>query len=106
MTEKIMENVWKGMKTTGNVDEEDKEIYLFGFYQGLVFLLNLVTALLTGIILDMFLESVLFLILFYTAKNFCRRISCKNTIQMLCDVDSYDGDPFVSDCVFAEEYGG
>ena len=31
MTEKIMENVWKGMKTTGNVDEEDKEIYLFGF---------------------------------------------------------------------------
>ena len=70
MTEKIMENVWKGMKTTGNVDEEDKEIYLFGFYQGLIFLLNLVTALLTGIILDMFLESVLFLICFIPLRIF------------------------------------
>lgn len=30
----------------------------------------------------------------------------KTTIQMLCDVDSYDGDPFVSDCVFAQKNMG
>ena len=88
MTEKIMENVWKEIKAAGNVDEEDKEIYLFGIYQGLIFLLNVVSD------------------LFYTAKNFCRRISCKDTIQMLCDVNSHNCDSFVSDCVFAEEYGG
>ena len=45
MTEKIMENVWKEIKAAGNVDEEDKEIYLFGIYQGLIFLLNVETAL-------------------------------------------------------------
>ena len=86
MTEKIMENVWKGMKTTGNVDEEDKEIYLFGFYQGLIFLLNLVTALLTGIILDMFLESVLFLICFIPLRIFAGGYHAKT--QFRCYVMS------------------
>lgn len=86
MTEKIMENVWKGMKTTGNVDEEDKEIYMFGFYQGLIFLLNLVTALLTGIILDMFLESVLFLICFIPLRIFAGGYHAKT--QFRCYVMS------------------
>lgn len=86
MTEKIMENVWKGMKTTGNVDEEDKEIYLFGFYQGLIFLLNLVTALLTGIILNMFLESVLFLICFIPLRIFAGGYHAKT--QFRCYVMS------------------
>lgn len=86
MTEKIMENVWKGMKTTGNIDEDDKEIYLFGFYQGLIFLLNLVTALLTGIILDMFLESVLFLICFIPLRIFAGGYHAKT--QFRCYVMS------------------
>ena len=86
MTEKIMENVWKGIKTTGNVDEEDKEIYLFGFYQGLIFLLNLVTALLTGIILNMFLESVLFLICFIPLRIFAGGYHAKT--QLRCYVMS------------------
>ena len=88
MTEKIMENVWKGMKTTGNVDEEDKEIYLFGFYQGLIFLLNLVTALLTGIILDMFLVCFIPLRIFaggYHAKTQfrCYVMSTVTTVILL-----------------------
>lgn len=86
MTERIMENVWKGIKTAGNVDDEDKEIYLFGFYQGLIFLLNLVTALLTGIILDMFLESVLFLICFIPLRVFAGGYHAKT--QFRCYVMS------------------
>lgn len=70
MTEKIMENVWNGMKTACDVPEEDKEIYLFGFHQGLIFLLNMATALFTGIILDMFLESILFLLCFIPLRIF------------------------------------
>ena len=86
MTEKIMENVWKEIKAAGNVDEEDKEIYLFGIYQGLIFLLNVVTALLTGIILDMFLESVLFLICFIPLRIFAGGYHAKT--QFRCYVMS------------------
>ncbi len=86
MTEKIMENVWKGMKTADNVHEEDKEIYLFGFYQGLIFLLNLATALFTGIILDMFLESVLFLVCFIPLRIFAGGYHAKT--QLRCYVMS------------------
>lgn len=86
MTEKIMENVWKEMKTAGNMSEEDKEIYLFGFYQGLIFLLNIVTALLTGIILDLFLESVLFLICIVPLRIFAGGYHAKT--QLRCYVMS------------------
>lgn len=86
MTEKIMENVWKGIKTASNIDEEDKEIYLFGFYQGLIFLLNIATALLTGIILDMFLESVLFLICFIPLRIYAGGYHAKT--QLRCYVMS------------------
>ena len=81
MTERLMENVWKGMKTAGNIDEEDKEIYLFGFYQGLVFLLNIATALFTGIILDMFLESILFLICFIPLRIFAGGYHAKTQLR-------------------------
>ena len=81
-----MENVWKEIKAAGNVDEEDKEIYLFGIYQGLIFLLNVVTALLTGIILDMFLESVLFLICFIPLRIFAGGYHAKT--QFRCYVMS------------------
>ena len=106
MTEKIMENVWKGMKTTGNVDEEDKENILVWFLSGTDFSVKFGDGSVDWNHLGHVSGKCAVSDLFYTAKNFCRRISCKNTIQMLCDVDSDDGDPFVSDCVFAEEYGG
>lgn len=86
MTEKLLETVWKEMKTAGNIQETDREIYLFGFYQGLIFLLNLVTALLTGIILNMFLESVLFLILFIPLRVFAGGYHAKT--QLRCYVMS------------------
>lgn len=81
MTEKIIENVWKSMKAASQIDEEDKEIYLFGFYQGLIFLLNIATALFTGIILHMFLESVLFLICFIPLRIFAGGYHAKTQLR-------------------------
>lgn len=81
MTEKIMENVWKKMKAAGNVAEEDKEIYLFGFYQGMILLLNIVTTLSIGIILNMFLESILFLICFIPLRIFAGGYHAKTQLR-------------------------
>lgn len=64
MQEKINEKLWKKIKPLKNIEEEDKEIYIFGIYQGLFFLLNVATTLFIGFILNKFLESVLFLIFF------------------------------------------
>lgn len=81
-----MENVWKGMKTAENVCEEDKELYLFGFYQGMIFLLNVATALLVGILLRMLLECVLFLICFVPLRIFAGGYHAKT--QFRCYVMS------------------
>lgn len=86
MTEKIMENVWKQMQHASNIDEDDKEIYLFGFYQGLILLLNIVTTLVIGIILNMFVESILFLIFFIPLRIFAGGYHAKT--QLRCYVMS------------------
>lgn len=81
MTEKIMENIWEKMKMTGNLTEDDKEIYLFGFYQGLILLLNIVTTLFIGIILNMFMESVLFLVCFIPLRVFAGGYHAKTQLR-------------------------
>lgn len=86
MTKKIMENVWKQMQHASNIDEDDKEIYLFGFYQGLILLLNIVTTLVIGIILNMFVESILFLIFFIPLRIFAGGYHAKT--QLRCYVMS------------------
>ena len=49
MIERILEHIWYKMKTARNIEESDKEIYLFGIYQGLIFLLNIGTTIIIGI---------------------------------------------------------
>lgn len=81
-----MENVWIQMKTINGIDESEKEIYLFGFYQGIILLLNIVTTLVIGIILNMFVESILFLIFFIPLRIFAGGYHAKT--QLRCYVMS------------------
>ncbi len=59
-----MDGIWKQMQLSKGLQEDDKDIYLFGVYQGAILLLNICTALLIGVALNMLLEIVIYLICF------------------------------------------
>lgn len=81
MIERILEHIWYKMKTARNIEESDKEIYLFGIYQGLIFLLNIGTTIIIGITLNMFVESVLFLLCFIPLRIFAGGYHAKNQLR-------------------------
>ncbi len=58
------------MKEAKELTDEDKEIYLFGLIQGVIFLLNTFTALCIGMILNMLIEVIIYLVCFIPIRIF------------------------------------
>ncbi len=81
MTEKLLDGVWKQMQLAKGLDDSDKDIYIFGIYQGAILLLNICTALLIGIILNMFLEITLYLIFFLPLRIFAGGYHAKTQLR-------------------------
>ncbi len=69
------------MQLAKGLDDSDKDIYIFGIYQGAILLLNIVTALSIGIILNMFLEIVLYLIFFLPLRIFAGGYHAKTQLR-------------------------
>lgn len=86
MVGKINYFLWNKMKASNNLAEEDKEIYIFGIYQGLILLLNVATTLFIGFILNKFLESAMFLIFFIPLRIYAGGYHAKT--QMRCYIMS------------------
>lgn len=68
--EKIKNIIWIRMKEAKELTDEDKEIYLFGLIQGVIFLLNTFTALCIGMILNMLIEVIIYLVCFIPIRIF------------------------------------
>lgn len=70
MTERLMDGIWKQMQLSKGLEDSDKDIYIFGLYQGAILFLNICTALFIGVILDMVFEIILYLIFFIPLRIF------------------------------------
>ncbi|WP_066049015.1 accessory gene regulator ArgB-like protein [Anaerotignum propionicum] len=81
MTEKLMDGIWKQMQLSKGLQEDDKDIYLFGVYQGAILLLNICTALLIGVALNMLLEIVIYLICFLPLRIFAGGYHAKTQLR-------------------------
>lgn len=75
------------------IPADEKEIILFGLQQGKSMVNSILITLAIGIIMNLFWESVLFVICFFPVKKIRRRISCKNTIKVYGDFNfsNYNG---------------
>lgn len=58
---KIVDRLVVKLIQDGTIVEEDKEIYEYGFHQGIIMLVNIICTLLIGIVMKMFLEVILFM---------------------------------------------
>lgn len=54
----------------GVITEEDKELYTFGMQQGLIILLNIISTIIIGIILNMVWQSVVFLLAYMPLRSY------------------------------------
>jgi len=52
------------------IAESDKDIYLYGFWQGIVFIINMISVLIIGLILDMLWQSIVFTIAYGCLRIF------------------------------------
>lgn len=76
-----MDGIWKQMQLSKGLQEDDKDIYLFGVYQGAILLLNICTALLIGVALNMLLEIVIYLICFLPLRIFAGGYHAKTQLR-------------------------
>lgn len=54
----------------GIITEEDKELYTFGMQQGMIILLNVISTIVMGIILNMVWQSVVFLLAYMPLRSY------------------------------------
>jgi accessory gene regulator B len=52
------------------IAESDKDIYLYGFWQGIVFIINMIGVLIVGLILDMLWQSIVFTLVYGCLRIF------------------------------------
>ena len=81
MTDKLMDGIWKQMQLSKGLQEDDKDIYLFGVYQGAILLLNICTALIIGIILNMITEIIVYLICFLPLRIYAGGYHAKTQLR-------------------------
>ena len=66
LSEKIIES----MVATGVVPSEDKDLYQFGLNQGLIMIVNVLSAILIGLILGMLWHSIVFMLSYIPIRSY------------------------------------
>lgn len=70
MIEKISCAIVKKFEAFDIVNNENRDIYLFGTYQGLVLIINLISMILIGIAFGQIFECLLYMLLFIPMRSF------------------------------------
>lgn len=101
----LNEKIWIQMKQAKGLSEDDREIYLFGFTQGAILLLNILTSLCIGTALDMILEVFVYMVCFIPLRIFAGGYHAKT--QLRCYIMSSFATVFVLLGIrFLQDYNG
>lgn len=69
------------MKLAKDLSEDDRDLYLFGFTQGIILLLNVLTSLCIGIALGMLLEVMIYMVCFIPLRIFAGGYHAKTQLR-------------------------
>ena len=78
---RLSHRIGNNLVRSGIVKEEDAEIYIYGINQILVSVLNVSSALIIGLIFDMFLESVIFMAAYIPLRSFAGGYHAKTPVR-------------------------
>lgn len=81
MYEKVLNKIWLQMKLAKDLSEDDRDLYLFGFTQGIILLLNVLTSLCIGIALGMLLEVMIYMVCFIPLRIFAGGYHAKTQLR-------------------------
>lgn len=65
---------------------EDKQLYIYGLKEGIIILLNLITVVALGILLDMLMESIIFMVTYMPLRSFAGGYHART--QIMCYLSS------------------
>ena len=83
---KIIERYTKKLIANGIIKSEDKELYAYGFHQGLIIIANILTTILVGFIFGMIWQSIVFMMAYIPLRSFAGGFHAKT--QLRCYVYS------------------
>jgi accessory gene regulator B len=70
MINRISDRITENLVKSNIIADEDRELYHFGLYQGMIFLLNLAVAMLIGILTGMLFQMAIFLTCFALLRRY------------------------------------
>ena len=78
---KIVDRLVVKLIEDGAIEEEDREIYEYGFHNGIIMLVNIVLTVLIGVCMKMFVESILFMISYIPIRTYAGGIHAKTQLR-------------------------
>lgn len=66
----ISEKITKKLVKMQVIDEEDKDLYVYGFQQGFILLINTITVILIGFVFNMVWQSIVFLVTYSVLRAY------------------------------------
>ena len=66
---KVVEHLVVKLINDGAIEEDDREIYEYGFHHGIILLINIACTLLIGILMHMFWEVILFMLTYIPLRT-------------------------------------
>jgi len=77
----IFDSVTDWLVASGNVKEEEKEIYVYGLQQGLLIIANIITILAIGFVFNMVWQSLIFMIAYLPLRSFAGGYHAKTQLR-------------------------
>ena len=78
---KIVERLVVKLIEDGAIEEEDREIYEYGFHHGIITLVNIALTLLIGICMKMFVETILFMVAYIPLRTYAGGFHAKTQFR-------------------------
>jgi len=78
---KIVDKIVVRLIEDGAIEEEDREIYEYGLHYGIATLINILCTLLIGLCMGMFVEAVLFMIVYIPLRSYAGGIHAKTELR-------------------------
>lgn len=68
----------------GRIEARNEELYLYGMWEGMLIILNVVTALSLGMVLRVTIESIIFLVAFIPLRSYAGGAHARTHLQCYC----------------------
>jgi len=81
MANVLSKKLAKQLCMNGNIKEEEVDLYAYGFFSFFMYLSGILTSLLIGFVMNMFIESIIFLIMFMPLRSFAGGIHVSSYLK-------------------------